>query len=163
MPRHVSDHKWDHLQGVSKLILAKVYKWFNGASPYSQCGGGLRLAAVLCSILYTAQCINLMYGVQTEAITILAWPSVTISAGENGAYVSCLQPKGFCRSRSTFITLQPENKVHAKEFHNSPNILKHIHFPWTWGHAICVWQLTLSVSARLCFVGSRKHIAHISK
>ena len=24
-----------------QLILAKVYKWFNGASPYSQCGGSI--------------------------------------------------------------------------------------------------------------------------
>ena len=26
----------------SALILAKVYKWFNGASPYSQYCGGIR-------------------------------------------------------------------------------------------------------------------------
>jgi hypothetical protein len=28
--------------GGQQLILAKVYKWFNGASPYSQYCGGIR-------------------------------------------------------------------------------------------------------------------------
>ena len=32
----------DPSSGGQQLILAKVYKWFNGASPYSQCCGGIR-------------------------------------------------------------------------------------------------------------------------
>ena len=28
--------------GGQQLILAKIYKWFNGASPYSQYCGGIR-------------------------------------------------------------------------------------------------------------------------
>ena len=43
--------------GGQQLILAKVYKWFNGASPYSQCGDDVagRLPATSW-VRYTTNC-----------------------------------------------------------------------------------------------------------
>ena len=38
--------------GGQQLILAKVYKWFNGVSPYSQYCGGIRKPMCVC----TASC-----------------------------------------------------------------------------------------------------------
>ena len=35
--------------GGQQLILAKVYKWFNGASPYSQYCGGIRTPMCVCT------------------------------------------------------------------------------------------------------------------
>ena len=40
--------------GGQQLILAKVYKWFNGASPYSQYCGGIRKPMCVCTATATA-------------------------------------------------------------------------------------------------------------
>ena len=43
--------------GGQQLILAKVYKWFNGTRPYSQYCGGIRKPMCVC----TARCTEVQY------------------------------------------------------------------------------------------------------